>query len=142
MTMTTRVVGLLLVGFLLAGCQQESPGPVGQQRLPAPVGTIEPDFMNGTVRVFANSARIRPGVPYDFRLYTHCGLEKSTPDFDGSLWDFGGADTVNPARGFGNPVDDGTMTLVSEDVSQYRSSLGVILNFRRHNGAKVIPACF
>jgi hypothetical protein len=72
----------------------------------------------------AGSAQI--GATYRYTLFTHCGLDLVPIEFDGSEWriegDPGGA---NPPSGFGNPEDEGTVTLSSDDEGTYTSSEGV-----------------
>ena len=76
--------------------------------------------------------------PYDFSLFTHCGVDFST-DFDGSFWD--AADRTNLPRSLGNPVQSGTMTLVDQSHARFDFEGGSVL-FVRHTGPKVLPgAC-
>jgi len=62
-------------------------------------------------------------------------------DFDGSFWDVAGGGGPNPPPGFGNPSDQGVMTLTSVDQAVYRSSQGVAATFVRHGRSKVSLLC-
>jgi hypothetical protein len=83
------------------------------------------------------------GVPYRIELYTHCGIDYWTR-FDGSYWDAVGYDnsTGNPPSGLGNPVDFGTMTLLSEDEAEYVSDSGTVIRFVRASERPEGMACF
>lgn len=75
-----------------------------------------------------HSATADPGVGYPFRLSTHCGLDFRV-DFDGSFWQLieGSGHGV-----FDNPEDRGTMTLLGNDVAQFRSDSGATVQFVRY----------
>jgi hypothetical protein len=96
------------------------------------------------MRLWPNSARVERGVVYRFDLLTHCGLGRSYPDFDGSFWRFvghGSGGGPNAPRGFEDPSDVGTMTLVDRRTAEYRSSLGVEVDFRRIRGPIEVFGC-
>lgn len=63
------------------------------------------------------------GVRYSYDLYTHCGIRSA--NFDGRRWL---ADPIlgdaNPPPGWGNPIDPGTMELVSKDRALFLSHSG------------------
>jgi hypothetical protein len=120
----------------------------GVRALPPPVGSVAPlPLGNGRFRTFPNSGRVSLGVTYRFQLYTHCGLNyPQAMDFDGSFWDPIGPGSVsdgngNPPNGFGNPIDRGTITLISPTMAQYRSSMGTVMQWRRHPGPQFSGAC-
>ena len=102
---------------------------------------------NGQFRFFPRSNRVSVGVPYRFQLYMHCGLDwPLAVDFDGSFWDPIGPGPAsdgsgNPPGGYGNPFDQGTMTLISPTLSQYRSSGGMVMQFSRHAGPEISSLC-
>jgi hypothetical protein len=73
--------------------------------------------------------------PYDFSLFTHCGVDFST-DFDGSFWD--AADKTNRPRSLDYDFQRGTMTLVDESHARFDFEGGSVL-FVRHTGPKVLP---
>ena len=82
-----------------------------------------------------------------YTLRAGAGLERSFPDFDGSLWEFVGPppssdEKGNPPKGFANPEDEGTMTVVAEDQAEFISSGGVVVRFRRDETSKVIRPCY
>jgi hypothetical protein len=115
--------------------------------LPAPANSHQAQPLSSTGQyVFeANSGHVTQGVRYQFRLYTHCGLNGPTgPDFDGSFWTSvgpGDDGSGNPPAGFGNPFDIGTMTLVSANVAEYRSSSGASVRFTRQASTKSAGLC-
>jgi hypothetical protein len=114
---------------------------------PAGTNPREPQAVSSTGHYifYANSGHVKQGVRYQFRLYTHCGLNDPTgPDFDGSFWKSVGAgadSSGNPPPGFGNPYDDGTMTLVSVDLAEYRSASGLATRFTRLSSSKMGYLC-
>jgi hypothetical protein len=115
--------------------------------LPGPANSHEPQPVNSTGQYvfYAHSGNITQGVRYQFRLYTHCGLNVPTgPDFDGSFWTTAGPGddgSGNPPAGFGNPFDNGTMTLISANVAEYRASSGAIVRFTRQASTKTGGLC-
>jgi hypothetical protein len=118
----------------------------GVRSLPPPVASVAPQPLgNGLSRYFPRSGRASLGVSYQFRLYTHCGLDwPLAMDFDGSFWDPIGVASDgndNPPPGYGNPIDHGVITLISPTLTQYRSSTGSVIQWRRHAGAQISPGC-
>lgn len=95
----------------------------------------------GGVELRPHSARVQPGTTVAFRLATHCGVDFAT-DFDGSFWDV--ADPAwatrggNPPHTIGNPVQDGTMTLVDANHARFDFPGGRI-EYTRHQGPKIVP---
>jgi hypothetical protein len=81
---------------------------------------------------------IQIGVPYAFRLYTHCGPDWRT-FFDGSYWDL--AAPVQP--GLGDPYQDGSMTMVAANEVRFDyhiSGQPASVSFTRHtSGAPLKP---
>jgi hypothetical protein len=82
------------------------------------------------------AAGVERGVAYPYVLYTHCGILSAS--FDGRLWladppltDGSG----NPQPGWGNPAEEGTMTLVSADRAEFRSEGGNVARFVPARGA-------
>jgi hypothetical protein len=66
------------------------------------------------------------GTEYRYVLYDHCRLDTVPIEFDGSEWRIEGpTGGANPPAGFGNPEDEGIITLDSADTGTYRSSGGV-----------------
>jgi hypothetical protein len=120
----------------------------GALPLPPQVGAVAPQPLgNGLSRYFPRSGRASLGVSYQFQLYTHCGLDwPQAMDFDGSFWDPIGPGPAsdgngNPPVGFGNPIDRGTITLISPALAQYRSSNGTVMQWRRHPGPQISGGC-
>lgn len=101
---------------------------------------------NGRYRLTPISSPVKEDIQYEFSIHTHCGLDVAVVDFDGSFWDYVGPGTgndgsANPPRGFDNPSDLGTMTLVYEERAEFESSMGEPAYFERHEGAKTFPGC-
>lgn len=140
------VVAMAAVALAIVGCGTAR-GTMLASSLPPLASSSEPQPAGSTGRFvfYPNSGPVAQGVAYWFRLYTHCGLNYPTgPDFDGSFWDSTGAaddGSGNPPPGFGNPFDNGTMTLLSANLAEYRSSQGVTMRFTRHSGSKVASPC-
>jgi len=116
--------------------------------LPPQVGPVAPQPVgNGQFRFFPSSGHASVGVPYRYRLYTHCGLDAPTAvDFDGSFWGPIGPGPAsdgsgNPPAGYGNPYDDGTITLISPTRAQYRSKSGSVTQWSRHAGSQISSPC-
>ncbi len=116
--------------------------------LPGPASAAAPQSLgNGQFRFVPQSAHVSLGVPYRFALDTHCGLDFPVAvDFDQSFWDPVGPGPAsdrsgNPPPGFANPIDHGIMTLISPTEARFRSSGGVIIQLRRHAGARVSSTC-
>ena len=109
-------------------------GPVGEGRLGPTGGTI----------LDPTSARLVQAVAYRFSL-GHCGL-LSPVDVDGSFWD--PIDGVTPN---GQPLDlenDGEMInqtagvfAVIGDEARFRTEMGSLVHFVRHEGEKEFPGC-
>ncbi len=132
---------LAIVGLVMAR------GTLLAASLPPPANSSEPQPVGSTGQFvfYPNSGHVTQGVAYYFRLYTHCGLNYPTgPDFDGSFWESSGAGddgSGNPPPRFGNPFDNGTITLLSANLAEYRSAQGVLIRFTRHGGSKVASPC-
>ena len=70
------------------------------------------------------------GQPYEYELYTHCGILSA--EFDGREWDATPPLTDgsgNPPEGWGNPSDHGTMTLLADNVAEFKSDGGLVARF-------------
>ena len=84
------------------------------------------------------SGAVEMGVEYEFDSQ-HCGLEWLT-DFDGSFWTPEEVPGKDPD--FYYNQDQGTMTLVSANTAEYRSSTGEVAVLHRHEGPIVVEgAC-
>ena len=112
--------------------------------MPDPTATIEYEQEGDLFIVEPVSAPIEEGVPYEFEMYTHCGLDAALVDVDGNLWDFagpmGGSDSAR-LDGFEDPSDLGTVELTEDGRLKYTSSGGTEAFFTRHDGTKKIPGC-
>jgi hypothetical protein len=85
------------------------------------------------------------GVPvgshWTFRVYTHCGVEWIY--LDGSYWVAEpGLGDVNPPPGWGNPFDDGVITLEATDRATYLSQGGATAQFVRAPAGYQPPLCY
>lgn len=88
----------------------------------------------------ANSPAAIPGVDQALSIYTHCGLDRSRFDFDGSFWQAIGETSDgagNPPDGYDNPFDGGAIRLVPDGTAEYTSSRGVRLLVKRLDGPDV-----
>ena len=146
--MPTRVlvVAVAVLAIVLAAAIIDEIVSSGVRSLPPQVGSVAPQPLgNGLSRYFPRSGRASPGVSYQFRLYTHCGLDwPLAMDFDGSFWDPMGVASDgygNPPPGYGNPIDQGTITLISPTLTQYRSSTGTVMQWSRHPGPQISSGC-
>jgi hypothetical protein len=83
--------------------------------------------------------RLHHGEPY--RLYTHCGIQWAR--INGTFWratrplsDGNG----NPPPGWGNPFQDGTLTLRNGTTAEFNSALGSV-TFKRTEGTRPPVIC-
>ena len=79
-----------------------------------------------------------PGAPdwERFELFTHCGIDWTTIEFDGESWRATGPGPLNdgsgnPPDGFGNAWDEGWIVRIGPDEARYVSSQGVPLFLHR-----------
>ena len=140
------VVAVFVLGVLLIVATITGGGSV--RDLPAPANAAAPQALgNGQYLYSPRSSRVSIGTHYRFQLYTHCGLDwPAAVDFDGSFWDPTGPGPAsdgngNPPRGYGDPLDDGVMTLLSPNQAEYRSARGPVMRFSRHPGAQRASPC-
>ena len=108
-----------VIGWALAACGS---GPAGPLASPA-------------ARPLA-AARTVAGSPQPYRLYTHCGIDEARigsryfeavhPLSDGQ---------GNPPPGWGNPYQQGTMTLLPPTRAVFRDDAGHQVQFRLRPGA-------
>jgi hypothetical protein len=76
------------------------------------------------------------GSPQPYQLYTHCGIDEARIGnryFEAVYPLSGGQD--NPPPGWGNPYQQGTMTLLSPTEAVFRDRAGHQVLFRLHSGA-------
>jgi hypothetical protein len=118
-----RSATLVIVAGLVASCT----GGPEQGRAPRANPAMSP-----VQRVDTKRAGLEIGVPYRIEVYTHCGIDFWTK-FDGSYWDAINHDNEsgNPPKGLANPLDFGTMSLISRDRARYESASGRVFLFRR-----------
>jgi len=112
-------LGVVAMTVLLAGCAGGRGSPATR---PAKASSDRP--------AFAGSAR-----PY--RLYTHCGIDEARIGnryFEAAhpLSDGAG----NPPAGWGNPYQQGTMTLLSPSTAVFRDGAGHHVVFRLRPAAR------
>jgi|ERR1700694_60044 len=139
-------IAVVAVTAILAGVLITMNVPIAAP-LPGPANSREPQPVSSTGQYvfYSHSGHVTQGLRYQFRLYTHCGLNDPTgPDFDGSFWTSvgpGDDGSGNPPAGFGNPYDNGTMTLISANVAEYRSSSGTFMRFNRQASTRSGSLC-
>jgi hypothetical protein len=141
-----RALALIGVAVLLAGCNGRD---LAEQARPLPSPTMEPvtqgNENTGRYKALPSSARIEEGVVYEFKIYTHCGLDAAPVDFDGSFWEFEGGvdDTPGSApEGWGDPFDSGVITLVAENKAEFDNLDGGVVTFtRRETRVKSFGVC-
>ena len=141
-------VGVAVLAVVLALAIIVEISSSGVRSLPPQVTSVEAQPVgNGQFRFFARSGRVSVGLTYRFHLYTHCGLDwPLAMDFDGSFWSPVGPGPAsdgngNPPAGLGNPIDRGTITLISPSLAQYRSSTGAVMQWSRHPGPQISGGC-
>jgi hypothetical protein len=71
------------------------------------------------------------GATYDYELYVHCGVEWAR--IDGGWWQTALLDdgNRNPPAGWGNPSDQGKLTIIDAATAQYIGQAGVAVTFIR-----------
>jgi hypothetical protein len=83
--------------------------------------------------VLGGSVSLTPGQTASYRLYTHCGIRSAqingetfyaVPILDDGLG--------NPPFGWGNPFDDGQITLHTDGTAEFRDSAGHFATFTSH----------
>lgn len=92
----------------------------------------------------ATSPAAVAGIDYPISIYTHCGLDRTRIDFDGSFWDPVGETSDgqgNPPAGYANPYDRGTIRLLPDDSAEYTSSQGVRLRLERRGDGRSVEPC-
>lgn len=133
-----RFLVLVLLGGALAACGTVPPSPTA----PAP------SLAENERLVMPISSPAVLGATYPLVLGTHCGLTEATIDFDGSLWlpvelpSIVQGHGTTAGRGFGNPTDAGTISLVGTDQAIYRTSEGVGISLARQPGSLGRPVCY
>jgi hypothetical protein len=112
------VAAVVLAAIVLAACGSGPAAHVTTPARPSPAITAA------------------PGPPQPYQLYTHCGIDEARignryfeavhPLSDGQ---------GNPPPGWGNPSQQGTMTLLSPAKAVFRDSAGHQVQFRLRPGA-------
>lgn len=66
------------------------------------------------------------GTTYDYVLYVHCGVEWAR--IDGTWWQTEPLNdgNANPPPGWGNPYDEGELTLTNETTAEYSGPDGKV----------------
>ncbi len=143
------VVAVIVLTVVLTAAVIVEIASSGERSVPPQVGAVAPQSLgNSQFRFFPRSGRASVGVHYRYQLYTHCGLDwPPAMDLDGSFWDPTGPGpssdgSGNPPTGYGNPYDQGTVTLISPTLTQYRSSSGAVMQWSRHAGPIISSPCF
>ena len=71
------------------------------------------------------------GSPQPYQLYTHCGIDEARI---GNRY-FEAVHPLSDGQGWGNPYQQGTMTLISPAEAVFRDSVGHQVQFRLRPGA-------
>jgi hypothetical protein len=136
------VTGAIAAALTACGTAPEPSLPVSATpiAIPSPIRVArtipQPD---GSIRIEAVSARVGPGQPYVFPVFTHCGFTENAFDFDGSFWSIveapaafaAEAGSGNPPAGIDNPSDVGVIVLVGPDAATWMSRGGIPLRLAR-----------
>lgn len=107
-------------------------------------GIIAPACL--VVAVLVGCSMSEPVNPQPFELYTHCGLDQASIEFDGTFWKAAGPGPLsdgsgNPPPGFGNPFDRGSIARTGNDTALFVSSQGVRLDLVRLVNRPDVPPC-
>jgi hypothetical protein len=130
-----RAVAVVGIAVVLASC--DGSPDLAENARPLPSPTMEPvtkgNENTGRYKAVPTSAEVDEGVPYEFEIYTHCGLGAAPVDFDGSFWDLAGeAGGISAPEGWEDPFDSGVITLVSENEAELDNLDGEVVTFTRH----------
>jgi hypothetical protein len=144
MRVARTLLTLAAVAVAVVGCGGESapPSSVGGTPASRPPAVREARTVpgaDGSIRIEAVSARVSPGQPYVFSVFTHCGFTDNAFDFDGSFWSIAKAPAAfaaqagsgNPPAGIDNPSDRGVIVLVGPDAATWTSRGGIPLRLAR-----------
>ena len=102
----------------------------------APLGDFNPGAWTEPA---APAAKPVIGEAYRYLLYTHCGEENTRVAFDGSIWVI---DEIEArGRGFANPEDRGTITMLDQERARYRSRRGGSILLERTATPPPWPRC-
>jgi len=116
-------LALAAVVLALAGCGE--PPARGEVALPAPTaGEVRP---LDCPTFNCERPGVQPGMPYLYRLHTHCGV--LSVFFDGRPFYVEAIEPSSVTWGLQNPFNDGTMTLVSHGVAEFRDPQGHVIRF-------------
>ncbi|GAC1613785.1 MAG: hypothetical protein NVS9B1_22660 [Candidatus Dormibacteraceae bacterium] len=90
------------------------------------------------------NVNIDPGKSAPYSLYTHCGIRSA--QINGQVFYAlppAGDGSGNPPRGWGNPMDTGTMTLHGDGTADFRDPAGNSARFTSHPAGPTpsIPIC-
>jgi hypothetical protein len=80
----------------------------------------------------------------EYIVSTSCGLDWMSFDIDGSLWvpvSIDPADREGTPAGFAPDNDVGTLTFISEETAEYRSSQGRVIPLKRLPGNFEVQDC-
>jgi hypothetical protein len=79
------------------------------------------------------------GESYRYFLYTHCGEENTRVVFDGGIWLVEQIESYG--RGFANPEDRGTITMLEQNLARYQSRRGGSILLERATAPPPWPRC-
>jgi hypothetical protein len=131
---------VILIGGVMSGLLGPNRSPALQPSGAGSTRAISPSPSSAASSPTASSE----GRP--FSLYTHCGLDWSPIEIDGSFWKVTGPGPLsdgqnNPPPGFGNPSDQGTLTLLDDRHAMFVSSEGVRIDLVRLDERPEVRLC-
>jgi hypothetical protein len=135
------ILALWSLAFLLVATGCASSGEEAGEAAPSPTSVEQqelPLHEQGGTLITAQSAGAVLGQPYPFRLFTHCGLDEATMDFDGSFWALVNPNAIPP--GLHRDLQEGTLTLIDVNHASFVFAQGELL-FRREGPTKRVRGC-
>lgn len=81
------------------------------------------------------------GQTYEYVMYVHCGVRWAR--IDGTWWETAPLDdgNANPPQGWGNPFDEGQLTMLDETTAEYRGGPDVTVRFERTDATQTPFEC-
>ena len=126
----------LMTMLLLTACTSDD---IGEAKSPNPASNVAPNpgqpassrHCSPQVQELPCADGVEINESHAYSLYTHCGVRWAY--FDGRYWEANPPlddDNGNPPPNWGNPYDNGTMALVSEDLARYTIGVGQTAEFK------------
>ena len=114
--MVRSAVLLAALALAFSACSDGSEGRASED-----IATLELPYGPG----------VEVGETYDYVLFVHCGVRWAR--LDGVWWktDLFADSDKNPPDGWGNPYDEGTMTILDERTADYVGGAEMTVRFQR-----------